>query len=304
LVNPIKTALDGVGEKLGDLEKSRVGAYEALKQQVTDLISTQNLLKAEAGRLASAFRAPSVRGRWGEMQLKRIVELAGMIEHCDFEEQVSSEMDGVKIRPDMIMYLPGKQCVVVDAKTPLSAYLEAIETDDDQKKRILMKEHAKQVRSHILALSDKKYWSQFERSPEFVMMFLPGEVFFSVAAEQDPSLLEFAMRQRVIISTPTTFLALLHTAALVWRQQNLTENAEQIIKMGRELYKRLTDVSRHISNVGKGIGSAVSAYNQTVASLENRVLVTARKFNELEMREEDMPELKPVEETIRELKGK
>jgi DNA recombination protein RmuC len=301
LVTPIKSALDGVEAKIGEIEKLRVGAYEALRQQVTDLISTQNLLKTETGRLASALRAPAVRGRWGEMQLRRVVELAGMTEHCDFEEQVSSENDDAKIRPDMVIYLPGQQRIVVDAKAPLSAYLEAIDADDDQKKKGFLKEHAKQIRSHVSSLSGKKYWTQFEQSPEFVVMFLPGEVFFSAATEQDSSLMEFAMRERVIISTPTILLALLRAVAFSWSQQNLAENAKQIIKMGQELHKRLTDMSKHISNVGRGIGSAVSAYNQAVASFESRVLVTARKFNELESREENIPELKAVEENLREL---
>jgi DNA recombination protein RmuC len=300
LVAPIKSALDGVGNKLWELEKSRIGAYESLKQQVNDLISTQNSLKTETHHLVSALRTPSVRGRWGEVQLRRVVELAGMLEHCDFKEQVSSEADDAKIRPDMVIYLPGNQHVIVDAKVPLSAYLEAIETNDDGKKKILLKDHAKQIRNHISSLSGKKYWSQFEQSPEFLVMFLPGEVFFSSATEQDPSLLEFAMQERVIIATPTILLALLHTIALGWRQQNLAENARQIIKMGQELYKRLGDMTQHIADLGKNIGSAVSSYNQTVASLENRVLVSARKFKELEVHEKNIVELKPVEKNIRE----
>ncbi|MDR0968029.1 MAG: DNA recombination protein RmuC [Holosporaceae bacterium] len=301
LVNPLNDALKGVKKYVEEVEKTRIGAYDALNQRVLDLISAQNSLKDETNHLANALKNPLVRGRWGEIQLKRVAELAGMLEHCDFEEQVSSEQDGEKIRPDMIIHLPGEQPIVVDAKVPLSAYSEAIETDDEEKKKALMEKYANQVRSHASLLSNKKYWSQFEQSPEFVIMFLPGEVFFSAAVKQDPSLLEFAMQKRVIISSPTTLLALLRTAALVWRQQSLTENAEKIIKMGQELYKRLADVSQHVSNLGKSVGSVVSAYNQTIASLETRVFPAARKFNELETGDKNLIELKPVEKPVREL---
>jgi DNA recombination protein RmuC len=299
LVNPIKNALEGVGNKLGDLEKSRVGAYEALKQQVNDLISTQNLLKTETHRLVSALKAPNVRGHWGEIQLRRVVEIAGMVEHCDFSEQVSSEKDDIKIRPDMVIYFPDERRLIVDAKVPMSAYLEAMETDDEQKKKDLFKKHAKQIRDHISALANKKYWSQFQQTPEFVIMFLPQESFFSVAIEQDPSLQEFAMRERVIISTPTLLLALLQTVAFGWSQQNINDNARQMVDLGRELYKRLANMSGHIFDLGKSIKSTVFTYNKTIASFESRVLATARKFDKLEAHEKNIPEIYTIENSVR-----
>jgi len=305
LVNPIKNALEGVGNKLGELEKSRIGAYESLKQQVNDLISSNNLLNKTTHNLVSAFKAPTVRGRWGEIQLRRVVELSGMMEHCDFDEQVSTRGEEANIRPDMVIHYPGNKQIIVDAKVPLSAYLEAMETNDDNKRKQLMKEHAKQIKSHIFNLSGKEYWAQFQQtSPEFVIMFLPGEIFFSSAMEQDPSLFEFSLEKHVVIATPSTLLALLHTIAFGWRQQNLSDSADQIIEMGRELYKRLSDMASHISNLGKHIRSTVDAYNQTVANVESRVLVTARKIDALETSNTNIVELKSIQQDIREIKNK
>lgn len=304
LINPIKSALDGVGEKLGDLEKSRVGAYEALKQQVGDLIISQNSLKTETSRLVSALKTPNTRGRWGEIQLRRVVELSGMVEHCDFQEQISVSNSDIKIRPDMVIYYPGNKQVIVDSKVPLTAYLKSLEVSDEIERKILLKEHAKQLRDHVIKLSKKEYWSQFQDSPEFVIMFLPGEVFFSVAIEQDPELVEFAMRERILITTPTTLLALLHTIAWGWRQENLAENAKQIVKMGQELYKRLCDLSQHFSNLGKSVSSVVSNYNRTIASLESRVFVSARKFKEIENHEKDIVKLNGIDDSIRQVNNK
>ncbi len=304
LVDPIKLALDGVGEKLGDLEKSRIGAYEALKQQVSDLIVSQNSLKTETNRLVSALKAPNTRGRWGEIQLRRVVELSGMMEHCDFEEQISTSNFYTKIRPDMVIYYPGNKQVIVDSKVPLTAYLKSLETSNEVERKILLKDHAKHLRDHVTKLSKKEYWSQFQDSPEFVIMFLPGEVFFSVAVEQDPELIEFAMRERVLITTPTTLLALLHTIAWGWRQENLAENAKQIVKMGQDLYKRLSDLSQRFSNLGKSIASTVNNYNQTVATLEGRVLVSARKFTEIENHEKNIIELSEIDNNVRQLNSK
>ncbi|MCR5225532.1 MAG: DNA recombination protein RmuC [Alphaproteobacteria bacterium] len=302
LVTPIKTALTEVDNKLGELEKSRVGAYEALKQQVKDLIETQNSLKTETGHLVAALKNPAMRGLWGEMQLRRVVEIAGMTEHCDFEEQVSASNEDTNIRPDMVIYFPEGKNIVVDSKAPLSAYLEALNTKDERQKKELLNKHVQQIRKHVLALADKKYWAQFEHSPEFVVMFLPGEVFFSVAAEQDPELTEFALQKKVVISTPVSLVALLRTIALGWRNENLTKDAKKIIELGQELYKRLADMSKHISDLGRNIGSAVASYNQTVASLETRVLVSARKFKDLETQEKSITNLKEVENTVRQLK--
>jgi DNA recombination protein RmuC len=300
LVNPVKSALTEVETKLGELEKSRVGAYEAIKQQISDMICTQNFLRAETGRLVSALKTPNVRGRWGEIQLKRVVELAGMTRHCDFGEQVSLSSDGEEVRPDMVISLPGQQHLAVDAKAPLDAYLRAIEESDEQMKKNLLEQHAKRIRSCIRELSEKKYWAKFDRSPQFTIMFLPGEIFFSTAVEQDPLLMEFAIQKQVVISTPMTLLAMLHAVAFGWRRHSLAENAEEIAKVGRELYARLGTMSEHFLNLGKNINSAVSCYNKTLASLESRVLVTARRFKELGIEEtKDMAELKPAEQIFR-----
>ena len=304
LVDPIKSALDGVGQKLGDLEKSRVGAYEALKQQVGDLIISQNSLKNETSRLVSALKTPITRGRWGEIQLRRVVELSGMVEHCDFQEQITVNNADAKIRPDMVIYYPGNKQVVVDSKVPLTAYLKSLEVSNEIEKKILLKDHAKQLRDHVIKLSKKEYWSQFQDSPEFVIMFLPGEIFFSVAIEQDPELIEFAMREKVLITTPTTLLALLHTIAWGWRQENLAENAKQIVKMGQELYKRLCDLSQHFEKLGRSISYVVTHYNRTVASLESRVLVSARKFKEIENHEKNIIELNEIDDSVRQVNNK
>ena len=304
LVDPIKSALDGVGQKLGDLEKSRVGAYEALKQQVGDLIISQNSLKNETSRLVSALKTPITRGRWGEIQLRRVVELSGMVEHCDFQEQITVNNADAKIRPDMVIYYPGNKQVVVDSKVPLTAYLKSLEVSNEIEKKILLKDHAKQLRDHVIKLSKKEYWSQFQDSPEFVIMFLPGEIFFSVAIEQDPELIEFAMREKVLITTPTTLLALLHTIAWGWRQENLAENAKQIVKMGQELYKRLCDLSQHFEKLGRSISYVVTHYNRAVASLESRVLVSARKFKEIENHEKNIIELNEIDDSVRQVNNK
>lgn len=304
LVDPIKSALDGVGQKLGDLEKSRVGTYEALKQQVGDLIISQNSLKNETSRLVSALKTPITRGRWGEIQLRRVVELSGMVEHCDFQEQITVNNADAKIRPDMVIYYPGNKQVVVDSKVPLTAYLKSLEVSNEIEKKILLKDHAKQLRDHVIKLSKKEYWSQFQDSPEFVIMFLPGEIFFSVAIEQDPELIEFAMREKVLITTPTTLLALLHTIAWGWRQENLAENAKQIVKMGQELYKRLCDLSQHFEKLGKSISYVVTHYNRAVASLESRVLVSARKFKEIENHEKNIIELNGIDDSVRQVNNK
>jgi DNA recombination protein RmuC len=300
MVNPIKSALENVDAKLAALEQSRIGAYESLKQQVTDLLMTQNALKTETHHLVSALKTPSVRGHWGEMQLRRVVELAGMLEHCDFREQVFTESltatgTMLKMRPDMVVYLPNNRRIIIDAKVPLSAYMEAINSSDEKLKKSLLMEHAKQIRSHVTVLASKKYWEQFQPGPEFVVLFLPGEVFFSVATEHDPSLMEFSMRERVIIATPTILLALLHSIALGWRHENLAENAREIIKMGQELYKRLVDTAQHMFDLGRSINNAVQNYNATIASLESRVLVSARKFKNLELHEKNIVDLNYVE---------
>jgi len=302
LVAPVRESLDRVDAQIQQMEKERGSAYSALQEQVKVLVAGNDKLQSETGNLVRALRTPNVRGRWGEIQLRRVVEIAGLLSYCDFTEQETITGDNGRLRPDLIVKLPGGKNVVVDAKTPLQAFLDSFEAEDEATRKACLAHHARQVREQINVLSGKKYWEQFEATPEFVVMFLPGETFFSAALEQDPSLIEFGVMNKVIPASPTTLIALLKAVAYGWNQEKLARNAQQISALGKELHERLRKLAGHITGVGTNLDRAVEAYNQAVGSLENRVLVSARKFAELGASvAEDIPELDPIETTSRAL---
>lgn len=281
MVTPIRESLGKVDEQIQAMEQARQHAYGALGEQVKALSAGQERLQHETASLVKALRAPTVRGRWGEIQLRRVVEIAGMLPYCDFVEQETVGAGEGRLRPDLVVRLPGGKVVVVDAKAPLKAYLDAFEATTEDDRRHHMKDHARLVRDHMGKLSAKAYWEQFPDSPEFVVMFLPGETFFSGALEHDPALMEEGVAQRVLPASPLTLVALLRAVAYGWRQETIAASARQVSTLGQELYARLCVLADHFERLGKSLGRATEAYNQAVGSLETRVLVQARRFPEL-----------------------
>lgn len=281
LVKPIREALDKTEKQIHEMEKDRKQAHGTLTQHLESLAHAHLQLQGETRNLVQALRRPEVRGQWGEMTLKRLAELAGMVEHCDFFEQVHTRTEDGAMRPDMIVRMPDRRDIVVDVKTPLDAYLSAVEASDDTERTRLLKHHASKVRERVRELASKAYWDQFEHSPDFVVLFIPGDQFLSTALEYDHDLLEDAMRQKVILATPTSLVALLRAVAYGWRQEALAENAELIRKVGEELFQRIGTFSEFLARIGTSLNSSVSHYNKAVSSFETRVLPGARKFTEM-----------------------
>jgi DNA recombination protein RmuC len=296
LVRPVETSLKQVDEKLRSMEKEREGAYRELKSQVVTMGQASERLRTETATLSQALRAPHTRGRWGEIHLKRVVELSGMQAHCDFVEQTTISSEGGALRPDVIVNLPGGKRLIVDAKVPLTSYLEAQETVDDALRDRKLGEHARQVKDHITRLSQKNYWQQFDDSPEFVVLFIPGESFFSAAVQRDPELLEYGFGRGVVPASPTNLIALLKTVHYAWRQEKVAENAAEIRDLGAELYERLATMTGHFKDLGASLDGSVKSYNQAIASLGSRVLVSARKMKELGAgTSKEIPDPDPVE---------
>ena len=302
IVQPVRDSLDNYNKQVQEMERVRQQAYGGLSQQVRSLMSTQQQLQKETANLVKALRTPQVRGRWGEITLRRVAELAGMLKHCDFFEQETKETEQGRLRPDMIVRLPNEKQIVVDSKAPLLAYLEALEAETDEEKAEKLKLHSRHIQTHMNQLSQKTYWDQFNPTPEFVVLFIPGENFFSAALEQNPGLIEEGVARGVILATPTTLISLLKAVAFGWRQETMAENAEAISSLGRELYERISTMTEHLQRLGKSIEKCVSTYNQVIGSFERRVLASARRFKELGISKKDgaeIPFVTPTEKRTR-----
>jgi len=302
LVTPIRESIGKVDESLQRVEKERKGDFAGLREQLRLVASGHETLQRETAQLVRALRTPAARGRWGEVQLRRVVEMAGMQRHCDFVEQASADTGDGRRRPDLLVQLPGERRIVVDAKAPLEAYLAAVEAEDEAEQRAHLERHARQVRGHLDALGARAYQEAFDPSPEFVVLFLPGEPFFAAALTHDPELLERGVDRKVLVAGPTTLIALLRAVAVGWREERLAESAQEVSRLGRELHDRLATLGDHFARLGQRLDGAVEAYNGTVGSLESRVLVTARRFRELGAAgSREIPAADPVEARTRSL---
>lgn len=304
LVKPIREALQKTEKQIGDLEKARSEAYGSIYTQLSAMQENQQALQAETRNLVNALRRPEVRGQWGEMTLKRLAELAGMVEHCDFYEQEHTTGPDGAVRPDMIVRMPDSRELVVDVKTPLDAYIEAVEASNDADRKRALVRHARKVSERIKELASKSYWSQFPKSPEFVILFIPGDQFLSAALAERPELIDEALRQKIILATPTSFIALLKAVAYGWRQLSLAENAEQIRKLAEDLYDRLAVFNGHMNKIGRQLDGGVKAFNQAVGSLERNVLPGARKFVELGIKgKKELPDIETLDSLARTLEA-
>jgi DNA recombination protein RmuC len=302
IVDPVRESLKSLDDQIRAIENARSASYGTLGEQVKSLLETQSQLRAETANLVKALRAPVVRGRWGEIQLKRVVEMAGMLEHCDFFEQETVQTQDGRLRPDLRVRLPGGKNIVVDAKAPLQGYLDSLEAPTDEVRTARLKDHARQVRDHVAKLGAKAYWEHQQPTPEFVVLFLPGESFFSAALEQDPSLIEQGVNQRVILATPTTLIALLRAVAYGWRQEQVAENAQQISDLGQELYERIAIMVEHLAVLRSSLNTSVGAFNRTVGAMQERVLPSVRKFKELGIAsKKELKEFEPIDSVPREV---
>src|SRR5271166_719359 len=303
LVKPVADSLKQMDEQVRELEKTRAQAYGTLTSQVASLLDTQKALQTETGNLVKALREPQARGRWGELQLRRVIEIADMLDYCDFEEQMSVTNEDRRYRPDVVVKLPGGKNIVIDAKVPLTSYLAALEAEDNATRAVWLTDHARQLKQHIDNLAGKAYWAQFQPTPEFVVLFLPGEVFFRAALDGDAELIEYGVSQRVIVASPTTLIALLKAVAYGWNQKNLAESAQKISETGKMLYERLCVMTRHFEDIGSRLSAAVDSYNRAVGSMQRSVFPVARKFAELDksLAAEELEDVQQVEKSTRQL---